>query len=71
MRTLTILLLAVTLSGCMTAQEREAADDNVCRTARDYAICRQNLMSGRRDAAVRASGGDIIVSGPPHHWSLD
>jgi hypothetical protein len=64
-----ILLIPLALCGCMTAQEREAADDNVCRTARDYRICRENLMSGRRDAAIAASG-DVIVAGPPHHWSL-
>jgi uncharacterized protein YceK len=32
---LLILMIPLVLSGCMTVQEREAADDNVCRTARD------------------------------------
>lgn len=67
---LVLLTCALALSGCVTAAEREAADDKLCATARDYAICRQSLMSQRRDAAVAASG-DVIVAGPPHHWSLD
>jgi hypothetical protein len=80
-----ILLVPLALAGCMTAQERaasveaaarqaEAADDNVCKTARDYAICRQNLMSQRRNGAIVAAGaasGDVVVAGPPHHWSLE
>lgn len=70
MMKLVILGTALVLSGCVTAQERENADDALCATARDYSICRQSLMSQRRDAAVRSSG-DVIVSGPPHHWSLD
>lgn len=53
---LALIGLALSLAGCMTAQEREAADDRVCVTARDYAICRQNLMSQRRDQAIRTSG---------------
>lgn len=48
------LACALALSGCLTAQEREARDDSVCATARDYGICRQNLMSRRRDAAILA-----------------
>jgi hypothetical protein len=65
-----ILMQFLGLSSCMTAADREHADDSLCATARDYGICRQNLMSGRRDSAIRSSGDDI-PAGPPHHWSLD
>lgn len=53
-RWIVVLSIALTLSGCMTAAERESADDSVCATARDYGICRQNLMSQRRDSAIRS-----------------
>lgn len=54
MRYLLILSQALLLSGCMTLAEREHSDDALCATARDYSICRQNLMSQRRDAAIRS-----------------
>jgi uncharacterized protein YceK len=57
MRRIGILLIVtatLALSGCMTAAEREAADDSACATARDYNICRQNIMSHRRDLAIMA-----------------
>lgn len=44
----------LSLGGCTTAAERERSDDTVCANARDYAICRQNLMSERRDSAIRS-----------------
>lgn len=54
MKTILILLGALALSGCMTTADRERSDDTLCATARDYAICRQTLMSSRRDAAILA-----------------
>lgn len=51
---LALSVSVLTLTGCMTAVERERSDDTVCANARDYAICRQNLMSGRRDSAIRS-----------------
>ena len=51
-RLIILLACACALSGCMTAQEAERRDDSVCASARDYAICRQNLMAGRRDSAI-------------------
>lgn len=51
-RLLMLVLAMLTLSGCMSAAERERSDDTLCATARDYAICRQTLMSSRRDAAI-------------------
>ena len=55
-RLMILLACAAALSGCATAQEREARDDSVCVNARDYGICRQNLMSRRRDSAIYSSG---------------
>jgi hypothetical protein len=51
---LLLLCAALALTGCMTASEREHADDSVCANARDYSICRQGIMSSRRDAAIMA-----------------
>lgn len=58
---LMLISCCASLAGCMTAEQREAADDNVCRTARDYRICRENLMAERRDHAIRASGSGVVT----------
>jgi hypothetical protein len=56
LKLLILCATALALSGCMSASERaiqaEHADDAVCANARDYNICRQNLMSRRRDTAI-------------------
>lgn len=51
---LLLITTLLTLAGCMTLAERERSDDLVCASARDYNICRQNIMSQRRDAAILA-----------------
>jgi hypothetical protein len=53
-RILLMITATLALAGCMTATEREAADDSACAAARDYNICRQNIMSHRRDLAIMA-----------------
>jgi hypothetical protein len=51
---LVLIGIVLGLGGCTTATQREARDDASCANARDYAICRQGIMSSRRDAAILA-----------------
>lgn len=64
MRLALLIIGPLVLSGCSTAAEREARDDRVCVNARDYAICRQNLMSSRRDDAVIGSRNVYVYTQP-------
>lgn len=65
MKTVTWILLAVALSGCMTSEQRAAEDDAICQGYHlppgtvGYQDCRQYLASERRTMgmAMAATGG--------------
>jgi hypothetical protein len=68
--------MALALSGCMTAQERQAqavhnmdaSDDAYCRKQADgtvtYDQCRKNLMQLRQAGAANAGAGTVDIAGP-------